>query len=550
MSKRILMVDDDKKIVERRSKLLRDRGHEVVCAFNGRQGLKIIKKDSNFDLLILDLDMPKMRGDELLEIIKNDPYCSSLRVLIITGVDEPYFNKNDTWEYDHNPLTVARKLGPTQRGWDEKFNIVKKWHTMDMFTYELKLKARAKGLKFQPFDELTDRKFLEAVEEMFVEPEEIDRPRKEGEPWRILIAEDDSRAREQMKKRLEVNTNYEVYTAKDGQIALEILGKDPIDLIVLDLEMPRARGDEVLSVLGSNFILRNIPVIVYTGMEDWNKPEDESLRKRVKKIGIAGATYEKKKANVVSRILKLDNVSMLLDKVGQLLEERKKWGHGYLKEPLTFFKNKNGHWMPGALEYYQPVDPYYYRYREMKSFVCKYCQGEKTKGDNFKETYEYNRSRLFPSERFNITTSESVLICPECAKSLKQEALNLGKYAGKYYKEARKEKEQKEEAKKQLKKQPKEPMNQEIFEKVKIIIAKDCFKVFFDDIKPESKLEDLFKDFYDHFMTNVKIHIEMEFDINVSNNDVDWFDTVHDIVDFIEEEIAKPKKSDEDEDDV
>ena len=46
MARRVLIVDDDKEIVERRAKLLRNRGYEVDCAFNGRQGLKILKNGS------------------------------------------------------------------------------------------------------------------------------------------------------------------------------------------------------------------------------------------------------------------------------------------------------------------------------------------------------------------------------------------------------------------------------------------------------------------------------------------------------------------------
>jgi len=548
MPKKILIVDDDREKVKKRSELLRKRGHEVETAFNGTQGLKILKKET-FDLLILDLDMPKMRGDELLERIKDNPNSSSLRVLVVTGMEMPHITRRgDRWEYDHHPITRARELGPTQRGWDEKFKLVRKWYTRDWYTLELQLHAKARGQKSpQPPDTLTDREFLEAVEEMFLEPKEIDRPRKETEPWRILIVEDDQTIRKSIKKRLEKNQDYEILLAEDGEIALKILGNAPVDLVILDLEMPRTTGDEVLSVLGSNFVLRNIPVIVYTGVQDWDKTEDVSLRRKTEKVGIAEATYEKKKQGLISRIFKLDTASMLLSRVVELLEERRKWGYGYLREPLTFFRNKENRWMPGALEYYQPVDTY--QYTHIKSFFCSYCLEEKPVGSDFKHACEYNHDKLFPSEKFNITTREPVLICSECVKELYEKNPNLGKYTLRNKEKKVKEKLEQEQLKKRIKKPPKVPMNQKVFEKVKSIINEVINEVGFniipDEIKPESDLEkDIFKDssLHNRFVANIKVSLELEYDIDISSNDVDWFDTVQDIVDCVDEKLKEKRR--------
>lgn len=539
MSRRILIVDDDRRMVERRAKLLKDRGYEVICAFNGKEGLRILRKDKNFDLLILDLDMPKLRGDELLERIKDDPKVASLSVLVITGMDEPIKRKDDTWEYEYHPVTRAKMLGLTHRGWDKKFKLVRKWYSMDMFVYNLRAIARAKGLKIpQPSDELSDRKFLEAVEEMFLEPEVIDRPREEGEPWRILIVEDDKDVRENIRNRLiKKNKHYEIIEAEDGQKALEVLSKDPVDLVILDLEMPRTRGDEVLNVLSSNFILNYIPVIVYTGVMDWDKPDDESLRKKVEKMGVASVTYEKKKEGLASRIFRLDTTSMLVDKVDEFLKKRQEWGYGYLKEPITFFKNKKGYWMPGCMEYYQPIDPRSYRYEGFERFWCSYCLQERPKDESFIEVYEYCPEELFPFERFEVIVPSRPLICASCVKELKKNP-NFGKYALINRKEREKEKLQKEEIKKRIKKPPKVPMNEEVFNKVKEIIREVCFTARYDEIEPTSNLkEDIFKNPYlfSTFMFQIKNRLELEFDLSIPSGDLDWFDTVEDIVDYIDE---------------
>ena len=72
--------------------------------------------------------------------------------------------------------------------------------------------------------------------------------------------------------------NTELHVAEDGIYAMEFLSRQGVyinaprpDIILLDLNMPRKSGTEVLSELKANTRLRNIPVIIYTSsvaMED------------------------------------------------------------------------------------------------------------------------------------------------------------------------------------------------------------------------------------------------------------------------------------------
>src|SRR5438874_12413775 len=82
MTKRILLVDDDRSIRESLSKILRAENYEVVLAENGQEA---IEKHSTerIDLLILDLNMPVKNGWATLErLVGIDPL---LPVVIITG---------------------------------------------------------------------------------------------------------------------------------------------------------------------------------------------------------------------------------------------------------------------------------------------------------------------------------------------------------------------------------------------------------------------------------------------------------------------------------
>jgi AraC-like DNA-binding protein len=56
-----------------------------------------------------------------------------------------------------------------------------------------------------------------------------------------------------------------VLQAQSGKQALDVMGQEPIDLVVLDLQMPEMDGFEVLGKMGGDERLRRIPVIVVTG---------------------------------------------------------------------------------------------------------------------------------------------------------------------------------------------------------------------------------------------------------------------------------------------
>jgi DNA-binding NtrC family response regulator len=82
MSETILVVDDEKIIRESLSLVLRDEGYTVVEAENGKNAYELILKD-NFDLVITDLEMPEMKGTDLLEKISDLKIRTS--VIIITA---------------------------------------------------------------------------------------------------------------------------------------------------------------------------------------------------------------------------------------------------------------------------------------------------------------------------------------------------------------------------------------------------------------------------------------------------------------------------------
>lgn len=83
----------------------------------------------------------------------------------------------------------------------------------------------------------------------------------------LLFVDDDPILREFARVNLATDT-VEVEVAGDGVAALEALEISRFDAILLDLEMPRMDGFELLSRLRQDDRWRNLPVIVVTGRED------------------------------------------------------------------------------------------------------------------------------------------------------------------------------------------------------------------------------------------------------------------------------------------
>ena len=89
---------------------------------------------------------------------------------------------------------------------------------------------------------------------------------KTGEA-RILVVDDELLNRIVLSTNLE-EAGYIVETAEDGQQALGMLNTQPFDVVLLDLIMPRMDGYQVLAQMKSDDLLRRIPVIVISSMDE------------------------------------------------------------------------------------------------------------------------------------------------------------------------------------------------------------------------------------------------------------------------------------------
>ena len=80
---RILVVDDSKVVLRVVCQLLTKMGYETIASHDGREALKIMEADNDIDLVMTDINMPRMDGWELaLHIKTKDP---SMPIIALTG---------------------------------------------------------------------------------------------------------------------------------------------------------------------------------------------------------------------------------------------------------------------------------------------------------------------------------------------------------------------------------------------------------------------------------------------------------------------------------
>lgn len=85
-------------------------------------------------------------------------------------------------------------------------------------------------------------------------------------PGRLLIADDNKVNRLLMSRSVE-QLGHTASVAENGRIAMEMLGAEPFDILLLDIEMPEMDGFEVLEALKADPKLRDVPVIVTSSVE-------------------------------------------------------------------------------------------------------------------------------------------------------------------------------------------------------------------------------------------------------------------------------------------
>jgi len=211
-SKLIVLADDSPLIHRHTVPILEDSGYQVMSAMDGAEGLALIQEHRP-DLVITDVEMPRMDGFELCKAVKTAK------------------------ETAHIPVLIASALGEAQdleRGFD----------------------AGADDYMVKP---VVAEELLTRVRTLFLGTLPNQREK-------VLVVDDSPAQRHYVQDCLS-RQGFEVSTAENGKVGLDKAIAIRPNLIVSDYEMPEMTGFEMVHALKRNPETRNIPVIMLTARD-------------------------------------------------------------------------------------------------------------------------------------------------------------------------------------------------------------------------------------------------------------------------------------------
>lgn len=85
MAKKIAIIEDEPSILQLYQMKLSHEGYEISTAINGKLGLEVVEKNKP-DLILLDLLMPEMTGEQMLTEIRKTDWGKNIKVFILTNV--------------------------------------------------------------------------------------------------------------------------------------------------------------------------------------------------------------------------------------------------------------------------------------------------------------------------------------------------------------------------------------------------------------------------------------------------------------------------------
>ncbi|MGM0557938.1 MAG: response regulator [Myxococcota bacterium] len=219
--RRVLVIDDDTNVHELMRRFLEPRGFQVIAALDGEQGIEIAR-EARPDVITLDVMMPGRDGWSVLSELKSDPELAAIPVVMVSMVDDK---------------SIGFALGASEY-------LVKPIERERLIEVLSRFGQTGNGV--------------------------------------ALVVEDEADIRELIERHLK-RAEWDVYTARDGTEALDVLEDVQPDVVVLDLMMPGMDGFEVAETMRKTVRWSQIPIVVVTAMQ-LDEAQRARLRRSVERI--------------------------------------------------------------------------------------------------------------------------------------------------------------------------------------------------------------------------------------------------------------------------
>ncbi len=217
----VLCVDDDKPTLKLVEQAIRTAGFNVTSEYRSELVMDLIS-DKDIDLAIIDLDMPKLNGFELIKQIKSVERFSKLPIIIYTGKED---YQEDLEKID------------------------------GMFVELLDKKSTS-------FNEL--EKAISDMIKSYEEPKPVAEQEINTTGPKILMAEDYKHSQIIVTRLLKKNGFENITVVENGAEALRICENEKIDLILMDMQMPVMNGFEATGEIRELEGYEDTPIIALT----------------------------------------------------------------------------------------------------------------------------------------------------------------------------------------------------------------------------------------------------------------------------------------------
>jgi CheY-like chemotaxis protein len=204
----VLIIEDDVTFADVLLDFFREKNYKAIIAHHGNTGLSLARYYKP-DVIILDMKLPGMEGDEVLKKLKNDPALRHIPVQIFSGYDK-----------------------------------------------------RKEGIELGAFDFIKKPVSKEDIHSAFNRMEDFISKKLK----KLLIVEDNKEQNRAIRELIG-NGDVKSFSAYGGSEAYEMLQKEKFDCVIIDLGLPDMSGIELLEKIKTNKTLGKVPIIVYTGKE-------------------------------------------------------------------------------------------------------------------------------------------------------------------------------------------------------------------------------------------------------------------------------------------